>query len=146
MSESKPEKSGDHAAGPEACEEALTAVCGQVAILNPGWPVHRVEAKAAELLASSPRIAHFACRVADGMDWERGRLADRVRAALAGERDEPYQVGYDSEETGEAFSEWLAVAEMEPAGTDEYVLMRMSFTAGMNEILARIDEWKDVAG
>jgi hypothetical protein len=41
---------------------------------------------------------------------------------------------YDSEEVGEAFTEWCASAGIEARDDQEYRQLRAAFTAGMNEV------------
>ena len=41
---------------------------------------------------------------------------------------------YDSEEVGEAFTEWCASEGIEARDDQEYRTIRAAFTAGMNEV------------
>lgn len=43
-------------------------------------------------------------------------------------------LAYDSEEVGEAFTEWCAARNIEARDDQEYRWLRQAFTAGMNEV------------
>jgi hypothetical protein len=51
-------------------------------------------------------------------------------------------VCYDSEEVMESFNDWLRSENREPE-PPELIVMREAFTAGMNEILVRIEDWTE---